>query len=48
MGDVSPIALSPLAATLIELPASVANKRLTVWLNSLDATLTKNTGPGYG
>src|SRR5467141_211692 len=23
-------------------PASVANKRLTAWLNSLDATLTKN------
>src|SRR6266852_3735340 len=46
MGDVTPIALSPLAATLIDLPASVANKRLTVWLNSLDATLTKNTGEG--
>jgi hypothetical protein len=25
-------------------PASVANKRLTAWLNSLDATLTKNRG----
>src|SRR5712692_7710233 len=45
-GDVTTIALSPLAATLIDLPASVANKRLTVWLNSLDATLTKNTGEG--
>ena len=46
-----PITLSPLAATLMELPASVANKGLTVWLSSLDATLTKNTGvrgPGYG
>jgi hypothetical protein len=30
IGDVTPIALSPLAATLIDLPASVANKRLTV------------------
>ena len=29
-----------------ESPASVAYKRLTVWLNSLDATLTKNQG-GY-
>ena len=25
-------------------PANVANKRLTAWLNSLDATLTKNRG----
>jgi hypothetical protein len=40
------IALSPLAATLIDLPASVANKRLTVSLNPLDATLTKNAGRG--
>src|SRR5713226_8792925 len=36
--------ISPLAATLMHLPASVANKRLTVWLNPLDATLTKNRG----
>src|SRR6266852_6486649 len=39
-------ALSPLDATLMDLPASVANKRLTVRLNPLDATLTKNTGVG--
>ena len=38
--------LSPLAATLMDLPASVANKRLTVELNPLDATLTKNQGEG--
>src|SRR5713226_4615155 len=37
-------ALSPLAATLMGLPASVANKRLTFRLNPLDATLTKNRG----
>src|SRR6266852_3286572 len=37
-------ALSPLAATFMDLPASVANKRLTSWLSSLDATLTKNRG----
>src|SRR5258708_4762560 len=36
--------VSPLAATLMGLPASVANKRLTVGLSPLDATLTKNTG----
>ena len=36
--------VSPLAATLMDLPASVANKRLTVGLSSLDATLTKNRG----
>src|SRR6266478_2403536 len=29
---------SPLAATFMRLPTSVANKRLTVWLNPLDAT----------
>src|SRR5713226_137457 len=46
MGDVTPIALSPLAATLMDLLASVANKRLTAWLSPLDATLTKNTGVG--
>src|SRR5713101_4171831 len=38
--------LSPLDATLMDSPASVANKRLTVWLNPLDATLTKNRGWG--
>jgi len=36
--------VGPLDATLMDLPASVANKRLTVWLNPLDATLTKNRG----
>ncbi len=36
--------VSPLAATLMDLPASVANKRLTVGLSPLDATLTKNRG----
>ena len=41
-----PSFLSPSAATLMDLPASVANKRLTFQLNSLDATLTKNTGGG--
>jgi hypothetical protein len=41
---------SPLAATLTGLPASVANKRLTVGLSPLDAAFTKNTGRGsdYG
>jgi hypothetical protein len=38
--------LSPLAATLTDHPASVANKRLTVNLTPLDATLTKNRGEG--
>ena len=37
----------PLAATLMRLPASVANKRLTAELNPLSATLTKNAGRGY-
>jgi hypothetical protein len=36
--------ISPLSATLMNLPASVANKRLTPAPNRLDATLTKNTG----
>jgi len=40
------LALSPLDATLMGLPASVANKRLTAWLSPLDATLTKNQGGG--
>jgi hypothetical protein len=38
--------LSPLAATLMDHPASVANKRLTANLTPLDATLTKNRGEG--
>src|SRR6266403_5177462 len=38
--------VSPLAATLMESPASVANKRLTARLNPLPATLTKNRGVG--
>jgi len=38
--------VTPLAATLRDLPASVANKRLTETLTPLDATLTKNTGVG--
>src|SRR5260370_42020148 len=38
------IPLSSLAATLMNLPASVANKRLTPYLNPLDATFTKNRG----
>src|SRR6202165_1513465 len=38
--------ISPLAATLMGLPASVANKRLTAWLNPLDATFTKFRGVG--
>src|SRR5260370_39641658 len=40
------IRVSPLAATLTVFPASVANKRLTVGLSPLDATLTKNRGEG--
>src|SRR5712664_21857 len=36
--------VSPLAATLMHLPASVANKRFTARLSPLAATLTKNTG----
>src|SRR5882724_10557705 len=40
------IPVSPLAATLMGLPASVANKRLTAELNLLDATLTENRGVG--
>src|SRR5713101_8320324 len=37
-------AVNPLAATLMDLPASVANKRLTAELSPLAATLTKNKG----
>src|SRR6266403_1060769 len=40
------VRISPLAATLMDLPASVANKRLTAELSPLDATLTKNRGEG--
>ena len=40
------IALNPLAATLMDLPASVANKKLTVQLSPLAATLTKNSRGG--
>ena len=38
--------LTPLAATLMDCPASVANKRLTTGLSPLDATLTENRGEG--
>src|SRR3981081_1001021 len=38
--------VSPLDATLMLSPASVANKRLRAKLNPLDATLTKNRGVG--
>ena len=38
--------ISPLAAILMDLPASVANKRLTSRLNPLDATFTKIRGVG--
>src|SRR6266850_679210 len=40
------VLVSPLAATLMDLPASVASKRLTAELTSLAATLTKNRGRG--
>src|SRR6266581_3672372 len=39
-----PPSISPLAATLMGLLASVPNKRLTTCLSPLDATLTKNRG----
>ena len=38
--------VSPLKATLMDLLASVADKRLTAWLSPVDATLTKNIGGG--
>ena len=44
VGPLPTLALSPLPATLVNLPASVANKRLTSWLSPLDAILTKNRG----
>src|SRR5438094_8552800 len=37
-------ALNPLTATLTDPPVNVANKRLTVLLSPLNATLTRNTG----
>src|SRR6266446_5565486 len=40
------VRVSPLAATLMVPLASVANKRLTVGVSPLDATLTKNRGEG--
>ena len=40
-------AVNPLAATLMDFPASVANRRLTPGLSPLDATLTKKQG-GWG
>src|SRR6266852_2542784 len=46
-GPLLTLLLSLLAATLMKLPASVANKRLTPRLNPLDATLTKNKGAPY-
>ena len=39
-----PAPVSPLAATLMDSPASAADKRLTAGLSPLDATLTKNRG----
>jgi len=38
--------LSSLAATLMDVPASIANKRLAARLTPLAATLTENTGEG--
>jgi len=38
--------ISPLTATLMNLPTSVANKRLTQKLSPLDSALTKNRGWG--
>ncbi len=46
VGVTATLALTPLAATLMDLPASVANKGLTAWLSPLDATFTKNRGVG--
>ena len=40
------LALSSLAATLVDLPISVANKGFMARLKPLDATLTKNPGEG--
>src|SRR5580704_5353254 len=38
------VSLSPLDATLTNLPVTIANKRLTKTLSPLDATLTKYRG----
>jgi len=38
--------ITPLAATLMDFPATIANKSLTAGLTPLDATLTKNRGVG--
>src|SRR5712691_1411781 len=46
VGVTATLALSPSAATLMDLPASVANKRLTIRLSPLAATLTKKGGGG--
>ena len=40
------ICVSPLAAILMELPASIANKRLAPVLSPLNSALTKNRGEG--
>jgi hypothetical protein len=44
--DAKPVTATPLSAILMNLPASVAKKRLTAGLTSLAATLTKNRGGG--
>src|SRR6266849_656112 len=41
-----PAPISPLAATLMDLSVSVANKELTRLLSPLDSALTKNRGGG--
>ena len=41
-----PIPISPLTATLMDLPESVANKRLNTRLSLLDATLAESMGRG--
>jgi hypothetical protein len=45
IGD--PSLISPSAATLMDIPASVANKQLTEKLNPLDATLTEKMEVGH-
>jgi len=44
--DEKPATVTPLAATLMNRPASVDSKEFMQTLNPLDATLTKNTGGG--
>ena len=46
VGSLPTIALSPLAATLIDLPVSVANKRLTVWAKPFRCNTYKKQGEG--